>query len=141
MPTRFANAVWKGDLKKGKGAVTVESGTLDAPYSFSSRFETGKGTNPEELIGAALAGCFSMFLASELAKAGHDPESVSTKADVILDMSDGPHIIAINLISTAEVPGVEKAEFMKIAELSKKNCPASKALKSVKIELDITLKN
>ena len=139
MPTRKADAVWKGDLKDGSGNVKVESGAFDAQYSFSSRFESGTGTNPEELIAAAHAGCYSMALSNELAKAGHKPESVATKAEVVLDMSNGPEIKTIKLISKAQVPGIDKDEFMKIANGAKEGCPVSKALASVNIELDITL--
>ena len=139
MPTRSADAVWKGDLKNGCGTVKVESGAFDSQYSFVSRFETGKGTNPEELIAAAHAGCYSMALSNELAKAGHNPESVSTKAEVVLDMSNGPNITTIKLISKAKVPGIDKDEFMKIANGAKEGCPISKALSSVHIELDIEL--
>ncbi|MCH8557154.1 MAG: OsmC family protein [Balneolia bacterium] len=139
MPTRSADAVWKGDLKNGGGTVKVESGAFESQYSFVSRFETGKGTNPEELIAAAHAGCYSMALSNELAKAGHKPESVSTKAEVVLDMSDGPNITTIKLISKAQVPGIDKDEFLKIANGAKEGCPVSKALASVNIELDIEL--
>lgn len=141
MPTKFANAVWKGDLKNGSGNVNVESGTFDAGYSFVSRFDTGEGTNPEELIAAAHAGCYSMALSNELASAGHDTKSVETKAEVVLDMANGPEITTIRLISKAHVPGIDKEEFMKIANGAKEGCPISKALAGPEITLDITLEN
>ncbi len=141
MPVRSATAVWKGDLKQGGGNVKVESGSFDTQYSFGSRFETGKGTNPEELIAAAHAGCYSMALSNELDKAGHKPTSVSTKAEVTLDMSDGPKITTIKLISEAVVPGIAKDKFMDIANGAKEGCPVSKVLSNAEIKLDITLKN
>jgi len=143
MPTRSAEAVWKGDLKKGKGSLKVESGAFESDYNFASRFEKGSKTNPEELIAAAHAGCYSMALSNELASAGHDPKSVETKAEVTLDLSgDGPEITTIKLISKANVPGIEKDAFMKIANGAKDGCPISKLLKpGAKIELDIKLEN
>lgn len=142
MPTRTANAVWKGDLKNGKGNLKVESGAFEADYDAASRFETGSKTNPEELIGAAHAGCFSMALSNELASAGHEPESVETKAEVVLEMKDdGPEITKINLISKAHVPGIEKDTFMEIANGAKEGCPVSKLLAAAQISLDIELKN
>jgi len=140
MPTRFGEAIWKGDLKNGSGSLKVESGTFEADYNFQSRFETGKKTNPEELIGAAHAGCFSMALSNELASAGHDTKSVETKAEVMLDLSgDGPEITTIKLISKAHVPGIDKDIFMELANGAKENCPISKVLAGATIELDITL--
>lgn len=142
MPTRSGNAVWKGDLKNGTGTVSVESGTFEADYNFASRFETGDKTNPEELIGAAHAGCFSMALSNELAGAGHEPKSVKTKAEVVLEMKDsGPQITTINLISEAHVPGIDKDAFMEIANGAKEGCPVSKVLAAANITLDIDLKN
>lgn len=140
MPKRFGEAVWKGDLKNGSGSLKVESGTFKADYNFASRFESGNKTNPEELIGAAHAACFSMALSNELASAGHDPKSVDTKAEVTLDLSgDGPEITNIKLISKANVPGIEKDTFMEIANGAKENCPVSRVLAGATIELDITL--
>lgn len=140
MPTRFGEAIWKGDLKNGSGSLKVESGTFEADYNFESRFESGSKTNPEELIGAAHAGCFSMALSNELASAGHDPKSVETKAEVMLDLSgEGPEITTIKLISKAHVPGIDKDTFMEIANGAKENCPISKVLAGATIELDITL--
>lgn len=142
MPTRKAEAVWKGDLKKGKGTMKLGSGAWEGAYSFSSRFEEGTGTNPEELIGAALAGCFSMALSNELAQEGFTPDSVATKADVKLEMGEeGPAITTITLHVDAHVPGVEEDTFMKHAEGAKENCPVSKALAVPNIVLDVTLHN
>jgi lipoyl-dependent peroxiredoxin len=131
MPVRTGQAVWEGDLKNGKGIVKFGSGAFEGRYSFSSRFEEGKGTNPEELIGAAHAGCFSMALSHELAQAGHTPNRVSTTAKVHLDKgSEGFKITAIDLITEADIPGIEENEFLKIAESAKKGCPVSQALSS-----------
>lgn len=140
MPTRSGEAIWKGDLKNGSGTLKVESGTFEAEYNFVSRFENGKKTNPEELIGAAHAACFSMALSNELASAGHDPNSVETTSEVTLSLKDsGPEITNIKLISSAHVPGIEKDTFMEIANGAKENCPVSKVLTGATIELDITL--
>ena len=140
MPTRSGEAIWKGDLKNGSGTLKVESGIFEAEYNFVSRFETGDKTNPEELIGAAHAACFSMALSNELASAGHDSKSVDTTSEVTLSMKDsGPEITNIKLISSAHVPGIEKDTFMEIANGAKENCPVSKVLAGATIELDITL--
>lgn len=141
MPTKKADAVWKGDLKTGKGILNVESGIFgDASYSFATRFETKKGTNPEELIGAAHAGCFSMALSNELDSAGFTPDSVSTTAEVTLDGDNGA-ITTIKLITKAVVPDIEEAKFKEIANGAKEGCPVSKALTGVNIELDATLES
>lgn len=140
MPVRIGEAEWKGNLKKGSGTLKVESGTFEADYNFVSRFESGNKTNPEELIGAAHAACFSMAISNDLASAGHEPNSVQTKAEVTLDLSgDGPEITTIKLISKAHVPGIDKDKFMEIANGAKENCPISKVLAGATIELDITL--
>lgn len=140
MPTRSGEAIWKGDLKNGSGTLKVESGIFEAEYNFVSRFETGDKTNPEELIGAAHAACFSMALSNELASAGHDPKSVDTTSEVTLSMKEsGPEITNIKLISSAHVPGIEEDTFMEIANGAKENCPVSKVLAGATIELDITL--
>lgn len=137
MPTKKANAIWKGDLKSGNGKMSVESGTFkEAGYTFATRFEEKEGTNPEELIGAAHSGCFSMALSNELAKAGFTPDSVSTKAEVTLD--DGA-ITTIKLITSAVVPNIDEAKFNEIAQGAKEGCPVSKALTGVTVELDATL--
>lgn len=141
MPTRNANAVWKGDLQNGKGTMKFGSGAYEGSYSFKSRFEEGAGTNPEELIGAAHAGCFTMALSNELAEAGFHPESVKTDASVKLEIADGdPAITTITLKVEASVPDINKDKFIDIAEGAKKNCPVSKALAGVDIKLDATLK-
>jgi osmotically inducible protein OsmC len=114
------------------------SGAYEGSYSYVSRFETGPGTNPEELIAAAHAGCFSMALSSALTKAGHAPTSIETSAAVHLDLP--PAITKIELTTTAEVPGIDESEFMKLAEDAKANCPVSKALSAVEITLSATLR-
>ncbi len=140
MPVRSAEAEWKGDLKGGSGTVKTETGALDGAYSFASRFESGTGTNPEELIAAAHAGCFSMALSNMLAEHGHEPESVQTRAKVNLDMGeDGPSISRIDLVCRARVPGLDEDHFKEHAEAAKKGCPVSKALAAVEITLDATL--
>lgn len=142
MAVRTAHAEWKGDLKSGSGTVATESGALKGQYSFSSRFEEGTGTNPEELIGAAHAGCFSMALSNILAEAGHTPERVKTQAQVHLSMGDdGPSISRIHLTCGATVPGIGKRDFQEHAEAAKKGCPVSKALGAVEITLDATLES
>ena len=139
MPQRKGSAEWKGGLKDGRGSLSLGSGAFEGSYSFGSRFEEGKGTNPEELIGAAHAACFSMAFAAALGKAGHDPKRVSTTANVDFDTS-GPRIIGtITLDTEAEVPGIEEAEFQEQAEGARRNCPVSKALASVDIRLNARL--
>jgi osmotically inducible protein OsmC len=140
MPIRSADARWEGSLKDGKGTMRLAGGAYEGPYSFSSRFEDGSGTNPEELLGAAHAGCFSMALSSALGKAGHDPESVSTTAAVHLDKGDtGFSITRVHLTTTAVVPGIDDAQFQAIAADAKANCPVSRALGAIEITLDATL--
>lgn len=142
MPKRKAKATWNGDLKNGKGNMSFGSGAYEGAYTFKSRFEEGTGTNPEELIGAAHAGCFSMALSADLAEGGYSPESVTTNADVSLEMVDGdPAITTIVLNVTANVPDIDEDSFMEIAEGAKKNCPVSKALGGVNIELNAELNN
>ena len=124
------SAVWKGSLKEGGGSISSESGVLkNAPYGFKARFEDGPGTNPEELIGAAHAGCFSMFLAAQLSKDGHTPTRIDTTATVHLEA--GPLVTKIELETVAEVPGVSEQVFRDKVQFSKENCPISKALASV----------
>ena len=127
---RHASAVWHGDLKSGKGTISTESGAIrDLAYAFKNRFENEPGTNPEELIGAAHAGCFSMALSHELAGAGLKPESVATKATVTLDQVEGGFAISkIHLDVEAKVPGADPTEFDKIANAAKAGCPVSKVL-------------
>jgi len=139
MPQSRGSAEWKGGLKDGRGSLSLGSGAFEGSYSFGSRFEGGKGTNPEELIGAAHAACFSMALAAALGKAGHEPKRVTTTAKVDLDMSDGPKIATITLDTEAEVPGIGEDEFQKQAEGAKQNCPVSKALAGVDIRLHARL--
>jgi osmotically inducible protein OsmC len=140
MATRTGSAVWEGTLKEGKGNLKLGSGSFEGSYSFSSRFEEAKGTNPEELIGAAHAGCFSMALAFNLEKAGHPAKRVSTTATVKLEPGDGGFkITAIDLKTEAEVPGMDEAKFREQAELTKKTCPVSIALAGTMINLDAKL--
>ncbi|HSH46303.1 MAG TPA: OsmC family protein [Longimicrobiales bacterium] len=140
MAVRTANAEWQGKLKDGSGNMRFGSGAFDGAYSFASRFEEGEGTNPEELIGAAHAGCFSMALSGELAKAGHDPKRVKTEAKVHLGQVDGaPAITRIELETEGEVPGLDADEFRKLAEAAKSGCPVSKALAGVDITVDARL--
>ena len=141
MATRSANASWQGDLAGGNGTMHLASGSWTGPYSAKSRFEDGEGTNPEELIAAAHAGCFSMAFAHELSQAGHTPESVETTAEVHLNPADGGFAInRIDLTTTARVPGIEEDEFQRIGAAAKEGCPVSKALGGVgEINLDATL--
>ncbi len=133
---RSAKAVWSGDLRSGNGTISTESGVLsDTPYSFKTRFEHGAGTNPEELIGAAHAGCFSMALSVELQKLGLIAEKIETKADVTLEQKVGGFTItAVHLTVRAKVPGASQSDFEEAAEATKTGCPVSKLLKA-----DITL--
>ncbi len=140
MPARKGTAVWEGTLKEGKGSMKLGSGAYEGPFSFKSRFEEGTGTNPEELIGAALAGCFSMALSANLEKAGHPGKRVSTTANVKLEIVDGgPKIITIELNTEAEVPGIDDAAFQEQAEKTKVGCPVSKALTGTEIKLTAKL--
>jgi osmotically inducible protein OsmC len=140
MAVRSAAAEWKGDLKEGKGKIKFGGGAYDGAYSFQSRFEEGKGTNPEELIAAAHASCFSMALAHGLAQAGHKADSVKTTAKVHLEKSEsGFSIPRIELETTANVPGIDDAEFQKQADIAKNNCPVSKVLAGAKISLNAKL--
>lgn len=138
MLTRTADAVWEGNLKDGKGTMNVGSGAFDGPYTFASRFENGKGTNPEELLGAAHAGCFSMALSLGLVKAGFAPQRINTRATVHLD-TENLRISAIDLDTKAQVPGINEEEFLEQAELAKNNCIVSQALKGTEIRLQATL--
>jgi osmotically inducible protein OsmC len=141
MPARTGKATWEGTLKGGKGTMALGSGAYEGPFSFLSRFESGAGTNPEELIGAALAGCFSMALSANLEKAGHPATRVSTTANVKLEMlSDGPRITTIELDNESEVPGIDAKTFQEQAEATKTGCPVSKALTGTQITLNAKLK-
>jgi osmotically inducible protein OsmC len=136
MITRKSSAVWEGSLKDGRGRMKVGSGAYEGPYSFASRFEQGPGTNPEELIGAAHAGCFSMALAGALAQAGTPPKRILTEAEVGMDkVGEGFKIISVNLSVEAEVPGIGDQEFQALAEKAKATCPVSQALAGTKITL------
>ncbi len=140
MPVRTAQAEWKGDLPTGKGTMKSETGTVDGQYSFSSRFEEGTGTNPEELIAAAHSGCYSMALSNILAKAGHTPTSVRTTARVHLGVGEGGAAITkIELVCRADVPGLDEATFLEHANEAKVGCPVSKALAATEITLDAAL--
>lgn len=134
---RKASAIWRGDLKTGKGSISTESGVLkDTQYSFSTRFENGIGTNPEELIGAAHAGCFAMAYSSELGKAGIKPEQLSVTATVTLEMlPTGPTITESHLDLTAKIPGADLAKVKAIADAAKAGCPISRVL-NAKVTLD-----
>lgn len=140
MGIRRAEAVWQKGLKDGTGRIKFANGQFDQPYSFASRFEQGEGTNPEELMGAAHAGCFSMALANELEKTGHAPSQVSTKAEVNLGEESGaPSITEIHLTTDVHVSGIDDAAFQKIATGAKENCPVSKALAGTNITLTARL--
>src|SRR3954454_6961747 len=140
MAVRTANARWDGALQEGSGTMAVGSGAFEGQFSYASRFEEGTGTNPEELIGAAHAGCFSMAFANTLATAGHDPQRIQTTARVHLaPAEEGPSITRIELQTEGEVPGIESGEFQQLAETAKQNCPVSKALAGVDISLVATL--
>ena len=138
---RNASAIWHGTIKEGKGSISTQSGTLkDTQYSFTSRFAEGVGTNPEELIAAAHAGCYTMALSLMLTEAGLKPESLETKAVVTLDMhGEGPTITKIHLTNTSKVPGLDKSKFDELANKAKLGCPVSKVLKGAEITLDATL--
>jgi osmotically inducible protein OsmC len=132
MATRDGKAQWRGDLRGGSGSVSVASGLFSGRYSFSTRFEDGAGTNPEELIGAAHAACFSMALSNMLSEDGHVPDSVDTTAKVHLETVDGtPTISKIELITDGQVPGIDQAEFAEYAGKAKLGCPVSRALAGV----------
>jgi osmotically inducible protein OsmC len=140
MATRNSEAVWEGDLKSGKGTVKLGSGAYEGAYSFASRFESGSGTNPEELIAAAHAGCFSMALSHGLSQAGFVPRRVHTTAKVHLEKtSDGFAIPRIDLHTEADVPNIDEAAFREQAEKAKRNCPVSKVLAGAEISLDAKL--
>lgn len=135
-------AVWKGSLKEGGGTISTETGVLnEAPYGFKARFENGKGTNPEELIGAAHAGCFSMALSLLLGEEGLTPDKIETHASVTLEqIGNGFEITASHLTVVAKIPGVDQAKFTAIANMAKTGCPVSKLLKA-KITMDAQLQS
>ena len=137
---KHASAVWQGDIKAGGGTISTETGVLrEAPYGFNSRFEGGKGTNPEELIGAAHAGCFSMALAMMLGQHGLTPQRIDTKAAITLDkVGDGYQVTASHLTVVAKIPGADPAKFAEIAAQAKSGCPISKLLNTA-ITMDAQL--
>jgi len=140
MLVRRSTAAWHGNLAEGRGRMSLGSGGFSGAYSFSSRFESGTGTNPEELIGAAHAGCFSMAFAHALSQAGYPPREVATEARVSLDKGPaGFTIKRSDLFTEAEVPGIDAALFAKLAEEAKKGCPVSRALAGVEISLQARL--
>lgn len=138
MATRKSTAEWKGTLKEGAGTMSLGSGSYTGPFTFASRFESGKGTNPEELIGAAHAGCYSMFLSALLTKAGFTPTRINTTATVHL--GEGPTIDLIELETEAEVPNLADAAFQEHARQAKEGCPVSKALAGPQIILRAKLR-
>lgn len=140
MAVRHAQAVWKGNLREGNGAMKLGSGAFEGAYSFGTRFEETPGTNPEELIGAALAGCFSMALSANLERAGFTAASIQTAAKVHLTRTDaGFRITTIELDAEASVPGVDETTFQQQAEATKTGCPVSNALTGVEIRLNARL--
>jgi osmotically inducible protein OsmC len=140
MKTSKAQSTWKGDLKSGKGEMRLVSLDKSFNYSFRTRFEDEKGTNPEELIGAAHSGCFSMALANTVAKEGFNPRSIETEAQVTLSVGDqGAYISGIKLVCKAEIPDIDNDKFQEMANDAKMNCPVSKALASVEINMEASL--
>jgi len=137
MAVRSSSAEWKGTLKEGEGILRLGSGAWEGPFTFASRFESGPGTNPEELIGAAQAGCFSVFLSALLTKEGFVPDSIRTTAKVHL--GEGPSITLIELSCEAQVPGITTERFAQLAGDAKNNCPVSKALAGPEITLAAAL--
>ncbi|MHB8807205.1 MAG: OsmC family protein [Anaerolineaceae bacterium] len=137
MAIRESSAIWKGSSREGKGTMHLGSGAYEGPFSWTSRFKDGLGTNPEELIGAAHAGCFSMALSSILSKAGHIPTQITTTAKVHLD--EGPKITQIELSTIGDVPGIDEKTFIEFADQAKKSCPVSQALAAIEISLTAKL--
>jgi osmotically inducible protein OsmC len=140
MPVRKSQAVWEGDLLKGKGTMSLGSGAWSGPYSFGTRMQDQPGTNPEELIAAAHAGCFSMALSAALTKGGHPPRRIQTSAEVSFDkVGEGFKITRILLRTRGEVPGIDEAAFRKVADDAKRTCPVSQVLAGAEIALEATL--
>ena len=137
MAIRESSAVWEGSSREGKGSLRLGSGAFEGAYTWRSRFKDDPGTNPEELIAAAHAGCFSMALSSALSKAGHIPTRIDTTAKVHL--GEGPKIILIELSTVGDVPGIDEKTFIEFAEQAKKDCPVSQALAAVEISLKARL--
>lgn len=142
MTVRKATATWNGALKDGTGSMALGSGAWEGPFTFATRFENEPGTNPEELVGAAHAGCFSMQFSGVLGRSGYQPQSIETTADVHLETTDaGPRVTRIHLTTQATVPDISEDEFQKIAENAKNTCPISNLLTGAEITLDATLKS
>lgn len=140
MPVRHAEAVWEGSLREGHGTMKMGSGAFQGAYSFASRFESGGGTNPEELLGAAHAGCFSMAFSGELGRAGYTPERIHTTASVHLEKGDeGFKVTRVGLECQASIPGIDDEEFQKLGENAKVNCPVSQLFKGAEITLNARL--
>ncbi len=141
MAVRKADAVWEGTLKEGKGTMRLSSGSYEGPFSFSSRFESGTGTNPEELIAAAHAGCFSMALSGQLANAGFPPNRINTTGNAHFEkLEQGWRIVKMHLVTEADVPNINATEFQEFAEKAKSGCPISNALsRDIEITLDAKL--
>lgn len=140
MPVRNSKAVWRGKLEQGRGKIELGSGTYEEIYSYSSRFAKGAGTNPEELVAAAHAGCFSMALAHELEQAGFNPEQIGTECNISIEKANvGYKIAKIELQTKAKVPGLDNRTLLKYAETAKQTCPLSQALRNVNIELKAEL--
>lgn len=137
MAVRNASAVWNGTLKEGNGTMKLGSGAFEGVFTFASRFEEGPGTNPEELVGAAQAGCFSMYLAAQLTEAGYPPKQIRTSAKVHL--GEGPRINLIDLNTEAEVPNVDEQTFQEKVDYSKENCPISLALSGPELQVSARL--
>jgi lipoyl-dependent peroxiredoxin len=143
MPVRTSNAVWQGSLKDGKGTIALGSGAWQGQYSFSSRFEEGTGTNPEELIAAAEAGCFTMALSANLGAAGYTPDELSTEAKCHVEKNDegGWTITRVAMTTKASIPSIDDSEFQKIVQDTKATCPVSRALSGTEISVEATLSN
>ena len=138
MAVRKATATWKGTLREGKGVMKYSD--YEGPFTFASRFEEGKGTNPEELVGAAQAGCFSMFLSALLSKDNFNPTSIQTSATVHLGDDNGPKITSIDLECEAVVPGLDATKFAGYADNAKKNCPISRLFTGTQVNLTAKLR-
>ena len=142
MSTRTASAEWNGTLKEGKGVMNLPDGQFEGPYTFVSRFESGEGTNPEELVGGAISGCFSMFLSALISKENITPTSIKTTASVTLETTDdGPAITSIHLETSADVPGISNEKLQELAQTAKEKCPISKLYSGTTISLTIELVN
>ena len=142
MSVRNAEAIWEGDLRDGRGKLKLGSGAFEGPFTYQSRFEEEAGTNPEELIGAALAGCFSMFLSAVLGKAGFAPRTIRTSAKVHLEtVGGGPAVTKIELDTRADIPGIDETTFLEKAQAAKTGCPVSRSLAGTEIVLTARLES